>query len=293
MSLQIQKCSIEQLLRTCQCVFVYKSGQRICHSYSYGVRAVIQCLPAWFRFVQCLRRYRDTKRAFPHLVNAGKYSTTFFVVIFAALFKTHSGKHTSCYILTPNIKCFRYYVQFCVYPTQLYCFHSKHMKYAVRHVECSWWYWNSGPHTEPWGTPLGKTYSPLLMISYVTFALLPLGDERFVFLYIMIACKVVNSCYTLLWDLKMDWGLFDRNAGENTLLREEIVYPQKVRTHTFSFQWFCREQSTAFTLAIVLILMCSLSTGVLLLCHSRRHNLALCVDHPTFSWSCLWRSCYF
>lgn len=26
----------------------------------------------------------------------------------------------------------------------------------------------------------------------------------------------------------MDWGLFDKNAGENTFLREEIVYPQKV-----------------------------------------------------------------
>lgn len=25
----------------------------------------------------------------------------------------------------------------------------------------------------------------------------------------------------------MDWGLFDKNAGENTFLREEIVYPQK------------------------------------------------------------------
>lgn len=63
-----------------------------CNTYSYGVRAIIQCLPAWFRFVQCLRRYRDTKRAFPHLVNAGKYSTTFFVVTFAALYKTHKGE---------------------------------------------------------------------------------------------------------------------------------------------------------------------------------------------------------
>jgi len=26
----------------------------------------------------------------------------------------------------------------------------------------------------------------------------------------------------------MDWGLFDKNAGENTLLREEIVYSSKV-----------------------------------------------------------------
>lgn len=64
----------------------------LCHSYSYGLRAIIQCLPAWCRFIQCLRRYRDTKRAFPHLVNAGKYSTTFFVVTFAALYATHRGK---------------------------------------------------------------------------------------------------------------------------------------------------------------------------------------------------------
>ncbi|MCJ8732041.1 hypothetical protein PDJAM_G00206360 [Pangasius djambal] len=117
-----------------------------CNTYSYGVRAVIQCLPAWFRFVQCLRRYRDTKRAFPHLVNAGKYSTTFFVVIFAALYMTHKADSHS---------------------------------------------------------------------------------DTDIFFYLLIACSIINSCYTLIWDLKMDWGLFDRNAGENTLLREEIVYPQK------------------------------------------------------------------
>ncbi|MED6262504.1 Xenotropic and polytropic retrovirus receptor 1, partial [Ataeniobius toweri] len=64
-------------------------NDNICHSYWYGLRAIIQCLPAWLRFIQCLRRYRDTKRAFPHLVNAGKYSTTFFVVTFAALYATH------------------------------------------------------------------------------------------------------------------------------------------------------------------------------------------------------------
>jgi hypothetical protein len=26
----------------------------------------------------------------------------------------------------------------------------------------------------------------------------------------------------------MDWGLFDKNAGENTFLREEIVYSSTV-----------------------------------------------------------------
>ncbi|XP_063741606.1 xenotropic and polytropic retrovirus receptor 1 homolog isoform X2 [Eleginops maclovinus] len=125
---------------------ISSEARDVCNSYSYGVRAVIQCLPAWFRFVQCLRRYRDTKRAFPHLVNAGKYSTSFFVVTFAALYSTHK---------------------------------------AEAHADAQ------------------------------------------IFLYLYIGCLVVSSCYTLIWDLKMDWGLFDRNAGENTFLREEIVYPHK------------------------------------------------------------------
>ncbi|XP_018609219.1 xenotropic and polytropic retrovirus receptor 1 homolog [Scleropages formosus] len=129
-----------------QGLLVDPTDDPICHSYLYGVRAIIQCLPAWFRFVQCLRRYRDTKRAFPHLVNAGKYSTTFFVVTFKALYHTHKAK--------------------------------------------------SDPDSQ-------------------------------VFFYLLIVFSAISSFYTLIWDLKMDWGLFDRNAGENTFLREEIVYPQK------------------------------------------------------------------
>ncbi|KAM4629766.1 xenotropic and polytropic retrovirus receptor 1a [Polymixia lowei] len=121
-------------------------GDYICNNYSYGVRAIIQCLPAWFRFVQCLRRYRDTKRAFPHLVNAGKYSTTFFVVTFAALYGTHRDQ---------------------------------------RHTDAD------------------------------------------MFFYLLIVFSTISSLYTLIWDLRMDWGLFDRGAGENTFLREEIVYPHK------------------------------------------------------------------
>ncbi|XP_036298475.1 xenotropic and polytropic retrovirus receptor 1 isoform X3 [Pipistrellus kuhlii] len=118
----------------------------ICHKYTYGVRAIVQCIPAWLRFIQCLRRYRDTKRAFPHLINAGKYSTTFFMVTFRALYFTHKEQNHS--------------------------------------------------------------------------------DTR-VFFYLWIVFSIISSCYTLIWDLKMDWGLFDKNAGENTFLREEIVYPQK------------------------------------------------------------------
>ncbi|KAH3708750.1 hypothetical protein DPMN_068209, partial [Dreissena polymorpha] len=121
----------------------------VCTSYAYGIRTVISILPAWFRFAQCLRRYRDTKLVFPHVINAGKYSTTFLTAIFQTLYRLQIERE---------------------------------------------------------------------------------GEEHrqsHVFFYLWIVAAVFSSCYTLTWDLKMDWGLFDANAGENKLLREEIVYAYK------------------------------------------------------------------
>lgn len=60
-------------------------------------RAIVNCLPAWSRFAQCLRRYRDSREAFPHLVNAGKYSTTFFVVIFTTLRIYYAPSYANLY----------------------------------------------------------------------------------------------------------------------------------------------------------------------------------------------------
>ena len=59
------------------------------------VRALFTALPAWFRFAQCLRRYADEAKPrslFPHVVNAGKYSTTFFVVAFSTMTELTIGK---------------------------------------------------------------------------------------------------------------------------------------------------------------------------------------------------------
>ena len=105
-------------------------------------------LPSWFRFAQCLRRYRDTKQKFPHLVNAGKYSTTLFVAITNALRRS-----------------------------KMFDYHSN------------------------------KLENP--------------------FLYLWILTSLISSTYKLIWDIKMDWGFFHPNAGENKYLREQIVYPNK------------------------------------------------------------------
>ena len=65
------------------------------------VRAVFSALPAWFRFAQCFRRYKDQKDTV-HLVNAGKYSSTLIVVIFSFMnvyFSIHfSDSDVSCLI---------------------------------------------------------------------------------------------------------------------------------------------------------------------------------------------------
>ena len=62
-----------------------------CVDKTWFIRPIVACIPAYMRFAQCLRRYRDTKETFPHLVNAMKYTTTFFVVIFSTLYIAFPG----------------------------------------------------------------------------------------------------------------------------------------------------------------------------------------------------------
>src|SRR5436309_2550877 len=50
------------------------------------------------------------------------------------------------------------------------------------------------------------------------------GMEWNIFFFLWIGASLVSTIYAYIWDVKMDWGLFDRNAGDNTFLREEIVY---------------------------------------------------------------------
>lgn len=73
----------------------------LCSTELYGLMSFIKCLPAWFRLAQCVRRYYDmeSRAPFPHLVNAGKYSCTFFVVIFGALANVAFPSSHVCLVL--------------------------------------------------------------------------------------------------------------------------------------------------------------------------------------------------
>lgn len=48
------------------------------------------------------------------------------------------------------------------------------------------------------------------------------------YFYLWVLCYILSSCYAYTWDIKMDWGLFDKKAGDNKYLREEIVYSSTV-----------------------------------------------------------------
>ncbi|PSN51931.1 Xenotropic and polytropic retrovirus receptor 1 [Blattella germanica] len=120
------------------------SNVSTCDDYTRIIRPIVGCLPAWWRFAQCLRRYRDTKEAFPHLVNAGKYATSFLVMLFTTLNLFNEDNY-------------------------------------------------------------------------------PVTSENPYF-YLWLLSSILSSCYAYTWDIKMDWGLFDKKAGDNKYLREEIVY---------------------------------------------------------------------
>lgn len=112
------------------------------------ISILLLCYPSWLRFMQCLRRFRDTGNVFPHLANAVKYSTTFVDVATLAL------------------------------------------KYKF-----------SSMYKNDWENP---------------------------FHYLYLIAKLCGTSYKFFWDVKMDWGFFDKNAGENKFLREVIVYSSKV-----------------------------------------------------------------
>jgi len=68
------------------CFFLYDAwtGTDACAAANPVLRPLIAVLPGLWRFLQCLRRYKDS-REYAHLLNAAKYSCSFFVAICSAI----------------------------------------------------------------------------------------------------------------------------------------------------------------------------------------------------------------
>lgn len=76
------------------CLYAHHWSQPTqCNSTHSRVLGFFSCLPGIWRALQCLRRYYDTRNAFPHLVNCGKYTFTILSYMTLSLYridKTHS-----------------------------------------------------------------------------------------------------------------------------------------------------------------------------------------------------------
>lgn len=56
-------------------------------------------LPGIWRALQCIRRYKDTKNVFPHLVNCGKYLMTIMSYVCLSLYRIHgTGSNLALFI---------------------------------------------------------------------------------------------------------------------------------------------------------------------------------------------------
>jgi len=129
----------------------------VCNGNNYIVRPVISCLPAFWRLMQCLRCYYDT-RHYVYLINAGKYFTTFPVVILFSLFTINNQS------LTDSLEF--------------------------------------------------KSDGAILVF--------------------WIIASLINAVYTFLWDVYMDWGLFQ----SRNLLRPRLGYRQKSLYYLAIFEDF-------------------------------------------------------
>lgn len=71
-----------------------------CNSSHSRVLGFFSTLPGIWRFLQCLRRYWDTRHPFPHLVNAGKYSATILMYTMLSLWRIDdAAKYQALFIV--------------------------------------------------------------------------------------------------------------------------------------------------------------------------------------------------
>ncbi|KAF9365822.1 hypothetical protein BGX34_008153 [Mortierella sp. NVP85] len=75
-----------------------------CSTSNMWITPFLTALPPWFRFLQCLRRYRDTLEWFPHLLNAGKYSSGLINIFVYFSYRHYGGPRLKlAYILMSTL----------------------------------------------------------------------------------------------------------------------------------------------------------------------------------------------
>ncbi|KAF2269470.1 EXS-domain-containing protein [Lojkania enalia] len=65
-----------------------------CNSTHSRLLGFFTTLPGIWRALQCIRRYKDTRNVFPHLVNCGKYTATILFYVTLSIYRLDRNTHT-------------------------------------------------------------------------------------------------------------------------------------------------------------------------------------------------------
>ncbi|KAK4157608.1 protein SYG1 [Chaetomidium leptoderma] len=83
-SLTYAVCNIELFF----CLYANRWNDPVqCNSSHSRLLGFFAALPPIWRALQCIRRYRDTRNVFPHLVNCGKYTMTILTALWLSLYR--------------------------------------------------------------------------------------------------------------------------------------------------------------------------------------------------------------
>lgn len=160
-----------------------------CNSTHSRLLGFFSTLPGIWRALQCLRRYYDTRNAFPHLVNCGKYTFTILSYMSLSLFRINQ---------TPNLK-----AVFIVCST-------------INSIYCSIWDlamdWSLGnPYAEhpylrdvlgykrPWVYYLSMALDPILRFNWIFYAIFSNELQHSALLSFFVAFSEV--CRRGIWTL--------------------------------------------------------------------------------------------
>lgn len=103
-SLVYSTCNIELFF----CIYAHAwNNPSQCNSNHSRLLGFFSTLPPIWRLLQCLRRYRDTRNVFPHLVNGGKYTMTILSYVTLSLYRIEeSHRNLALFIAFSTVNSF-------------------------------------------------------------------------------------------------------------------------------------------------------------------------------------------
>lgn len=86
------------------CLYANKWDNPVqCNSSHSRLLGFLMTLPPIWRFFQCLRRYKDTRNVFPHLVNGGKYLMTIVSGVLLSLYRINNTRTNLALYITFSV----------------------------------------------------------------------------------------------------------------------------------------------------------------------------------------------